>query len=654
MDSILLILLFLIAGILLWAFLSGGREPSAEIPASSERPVRDALPRPDDENESAAERAFRRRAGDREIEEKLDGSAPGPSRRKEDHITDLDEAMKDGFRLPYSADQIISDSSRFRIYKRTLQNAEVYAEKGDFNTSISLFEGVGSRINDEKTLHMIEADIDYLKNYSHKKEQEAEESAAETAVKGLSKSGAGLRFTIDGPIPDSINIGVLDPNRNIDPKKIADRVAGEIREELTELTEAMRTVRSAAGLTGGDQQSSMRSEISSLRNEIESLRGDRASGLSDYDAGSSRLTGDAVEQLKREINGISGLKESLRDLHDIRRRIGDAASMGGIPDISSIKRELGEISDLRREMGDLNRKISDIVSKDRGMQVPEGTSPIVIDMSKSGPLPLTIDTKPFADLFSSIPDGISSAMKGLAGIADSVKTISEAAASMPAASAPLTRDQPAAAMRPMPAASEMYAQSLPGSASSEKVTEKVREGDEDDSFELISEYGKDRTGDNVSDEDIFEKILKEDSSSEDEKNFEILGDSRDESSGESGIIDGAYEQRRRDNEAFYRNLLKSDRRKKKELPILKVSYDFTRLPDEFGLSREQNILEYSFYKYKPMLEKAAEYIKMRKVRDAINYYKVIMGQNIPPEFKAMIRRNISDLTEYLEKYLTSD
>jgi len=42
------------------------------------------------------------------------------------------------------------------------------------------------------------------------------------------------------------------------------------------------------------------------------------------------------------------------------------------------------------------------------------------------------------------------------------------------------------------------------------------------------------------------------------------------------------------------------------------------------------------------------------VRDAINYYKVVMGQNIPPEFKSMIRKNINDLTEYLEKYLTAD
>jgi len=36
------------------------------------------------------------------------------------------------------------------------------------------------------------------------------------------------------------------------------------------------------------------------------------------------------------------------------------------------------------------------------------------------------------------------------------------------------------------------------------------------------------------------------------------------------------------------------------------------------------------------------------------YDKVVMNQNIPPEFKSMIRKNTNDLIEYLEKYLSSD
>jgi len=93
--------------------------------------------------------------------------------------------------------------------------------------------------------------------------------------------------------------------------------------------------------------------------------------------------------------------------------------------------------------------------------------------------------------------------------------------------------------------------------------------------------------------------------------------------------------------------------KRKELPILRVTYAFDKLPDRNTLSREQNVLEYSFYKYKPMLEKAGDYIKRRRVKDALNYYKVILDQNIPKEFKTMVQKNVNDLNEYLEKYMNS-
>lgn len=109
-----------------------------------------------------------------------------------------------------------------------------------------------------------------------------------------------------------------------------------------------------------------------------------------------------------------------------------------------------------------------------------------------------------------------------------------------------------------------------------------------------------------------------------------------------------------EEEKFYRKFLRHEKRKKKELPILKVSYDFTKLPDDFSLSKDKNILEYSFYKYKGLLEKANELIKTRNVKDAINYYKVVLSQNIPFEFKAMLRKNINELTEYIEKYLATD
>jgi len=194
----------------------------------------------------------------------------------------------------------------------------------------------------------------------------------------------------------------------------------------------------------------------------------------------------------------------------------------------------------------------------------------------------------------------------------------------------------------------------PGTSTSHK--ERIREKDDeydDTDFELISNWGKEKDENSLSDEEIFEKILKEDQNNRDEDNFEIIGDKKIDETGYD-ILDKKQEQIRQDEENFYRKLIKTDKRLKKELPILKVSFDFSRLPDEFSLSKEKNILEYSFYRFKPMLEKAHEFIRRRRVRDAINYYKVVLTQNIPPEFKSMIRRNINDLTEYLEKYFSGD
>ncbi|HOP65264.1 MAG TPA: hypothetical protein PK906_17930, partial [Spirochaetota bacterium] len=188
----------------------------------------------------------------------------------------------------------------------------------------------------------------------------------------------------------------------------------------------------------------------------------------------------------------------------------------------------------------------------------------------------------------------------------------------------------------------------------EKEIERYTEGEEDaNDFDLISEYGKTKDDSTLTDEDIFEKILKDDQKKTDDSQFEILGDRQNEEP-EYSFDDSRLDEKKKNDLDFYKKFIKPDRIKKRELPILRVSYDFKKLPDEFSLSREKNILEYSFYKYKPMLQKADEFIKHRQVRDAINYYKVVADQNIPVEFKAMIRKNIRDLTEYLEKYLSSE
>lgn len=90
-----------------------------------------------------------------------------------------------------------------------------------------------------------------------------------------------------------------------------------------------------------------------------------------------------------------------------------------------------------------------------------------------------------------------------------------------------------------------------------------------------------------------------------------------------------------------------------DAPFLTLTYDFAKIPDSFKLSRDYHTMEYAYYKYKPMLVKAQEFTRRKMLKNALNYYRVIKSQNIPPEFKRMINRNIKDITEYLEKFLMS-
>lgn len=90
-----------------------------------------------------------------------------------------------------------------------------------------------------------------------------------------------------------------------------------------------------------------------------------------------------------------------------------------------------------------------------------------------------------------------------------------------------------------------------------------------------------------------------------------------------------------------------------DAPFLTLTYDFGKIPHSFRLSKNYSIMEYSYYKYKPMLMKAQEFARRKMLKNALNYYRVIKSQNIPPELKKMINRNILDITEFLEKYLMS-
>ncbi len=541
MNILLVLVSLLIAGIVLWLFLSG-KDETGEIR---------------EQEESYPDRALRRRASDKQIEEEAE-----KQRRKTDKpaFTE-DDIAEETFHLPYLTDEIIPENSRFRVYRRTLLNSEIYAKKGYYDTSINLYEGVAARINDIKTKEKIEENIEYLKRYM-KQREDAKSRAVRDSLPESVTSG-DLKFTVDGNKQKRINIEVFDDVTKQSILEMEARLRRELKDDLERLTSS----------ASDDLQER---EISELRDQLDELQEKLDQREYDYLDMEDKAKQSELDELNDEIENIKDIVESFKDeLSDLERK----------PE-NHLDETEEKIDELMEHINILDKKISNIPGK-------EGQSPGVLD------------TQPLIDLFNKISGG------------EKPETSEK------------TEDK--------------------SSISREKEDEDLNE------FDLLQDITKPKTGNELSDEEIFEKILRDDKKSikDDEDSFEIMGERR-EDEGQYDIFNKEEEKKRQEEEKFYRNFVKTDRKLKKELPILKVNFDFSKLPEQMHLSREQNILEYSFYKYKPMLEKAGELIKKRRVREAIDYYKVVMSQNIPPEFKMMIRKNINDLTEYLEKYLSSD
>jgi hypothetical protein len=570
MTVILIISLLFIVGVLIWALL-GGRNGKAEDDAA----LKDST--------------FRRRASDRLIEKQFPDE-PSRGEGRESAAESFDRPGEGApFKLPFLADEIIPEFSRFRIYHRTLINSEVYAQKGNYDTSISLYEGVRSRINDTEVKGKIQANIEYLQYFKKRKEDELRRKEEEVK-REIRKTDAAegtkpneVKLTIDGSVPDnisigpmptSISIGIINPNLSMDPDAIAERVSSKLRD----ITAAEESRHLQVSLDG----ERLKQDLTDLRIRVDSLGSDRG------------ISQEEMERIREEIG---------------RSRAEDRS---------------GEFRSLKDDMDGLKREMQQI------REAP-GQPPAVTQAKFDGPVEVKLDTAPIMELLERLPRQSAPEPVPLR---------------KPGGGAPGYGGAPGGGrMKGGPDAADL---------TTEKQIERERRAEEEDEndFELLSELGKEKDRDELSDEQIFEKILKEKDESS-EQSFEVIGDKKKESD-EVSLTDTETDAQKREEASFYRKLLSANRRKKKELPILKVSYDFSKLPDDFSLSREKNILEYSFYKYKPMLTKANEFISKRKVKDAINYYKVVMAQNIPPEFKVMIRKNISDLTDYLEKYLAGD
>ena len=706
MNTILIIIFITILAIVLWSLF--GKEESSD--------------RRYEENGLSDDMLLRRRAEDKEIETEFP-DARGEFRRKKDLLSELSDHIDEDFSLPYMADDIISASSGYRIYRRTLLNAEIYAKKGDFPTSISLYEGVNERIRDVNVNNRITTDIDYLEKYQQllfeRKKDEIERRFSE-------KKSNEIRVSFEGPvaIPEKIHIGVGTPKPEpapvIDSEKIVEEITRKIADdeifnrgnekdderyisEIEELKDSINQLIETKEKIDSEKEKETeqyRSEIEDLKGSVNQLVDNKEEIEKAQEEGRDRYRLE-IEDLKDSVNQLLVNKEEIEkaqeegrwqyrsEFEDLKDSVNQLVKTRD--DIDSVREEEREQyrSDIEEMKDNFNQLITAKDEIDATMQ-EEGIEKFRSELEdfKEGINNLAKEKEEIekaynedvkkTDLEKRKEETVLSKLnKEIQNVNDLISQLSknedktqqelEELKKNLIPEIPKTDEEPAITEAkydspiPPPDDEETGRESLKQAPTHEAPEPKIlelakKEEDEDEKnldFELISEYGKDEISDDISDEDIYQKIL-EDSTKREKNAFEIIGDNKGKEDELYELDDTTKKIKNREEEDFYRKFLKHERRKKKELPILKVSYDFSKLPDDQSLSKDLNIVEYSFYKYRPMLEKANELIKKRRVNEALNYYKVVLDQNIPQEFRVMVKKNIKDLTEYLEKFLIAE
>ncbi len=614
MNIILIAVLMIILLIIAWLLFSNRNE---KFPSKTDEIIKPV--------ENGPEKIFRRRSSDRAIEQEF----PEEPEKGIDQELIKKSEPSGVLELPFTANEIIPDNSRFKLYKRTLVNSEIYAIKGDYETAISLFKGVSDRISDFDVKSKIESNIEYLNLFRKRREEDVKKKMETMHSSHMPGQLGELRLKIDGPVPQTINIGLPEKNFNTDDiiEKISEQISNQLLNVKDEI-EKLKTETDEKLLTDKSEELyNLQNELNSLKEKFAELDNDKNKTLDEL----NRLYQTREYELKL-------LNEREKDL--IKNEL-----------LSQVKDEMRGLSDLKNTLDNLNNKIENLSN----FKIPESKDePRIVHAKYESPIPVHFDPEPVLEILESIS-------KQANKIKDEPKPLPE----------PELKPVPEPVSEPEPSelqetpekyikADEPDSEDIVETPDKDIQREKEKEiqkhiDDEEDpnEFDLLSEYGQTKDDSTLTDEDIFEKILKDDKKKTDSSEFEILGNLyKDES--EYSLNDRAMDEQKKAEHDFYKKFIRPDRIKKKELPILKVSYDFKKLPDEFSLSREKNILEYAFYRYKPMLIRADEFIKQRKVKDAINYYRVVMDQNIPVEFKIMIKKNISDLTEYLEKYLGAE
>ena len=651
MSVFLAVLFIIIILIPLWALLGGGSGDDKKAVSSEPR-----LPVFPD-----------RRSGDRktDIEKEIEDEIKENTQRRRRSDDEDSVELQDDFSLPHKPDEIIPEGSPLEIYSKAISNIEHYVKRGDFESAISLYEGIQSRIADEDIRNKIEENIDYLYNYQHISATRKEEK-----IKQKKKDDENqIKLSISGDdIKDNIRISMAPAEIDID--KIADRVKSKI---------------------AGNSAINDPDELNRLRNEISGLK----NALTEINEEKKEVKNKKSEELSDKLEEISDLKNTLSEISRINAENNASAIAESIKQ-SMDSKHFNEIESLKKEIEQLKKQ----PAQEKEPQQLKDTEAITEEISslqkeidklndeKSHLQKIDEKVVNLLDKYKSDSDNIEKREKELlkveiSNLKNELLSLAESIQSMKVQ--PQKNDESVLTEKPFESANEAKAsesnetinqgnqfpyQDTHANTSVNAPAEKEKEKEKDE-FETLQDIVNGKKTDEPTDDEIMASILKsaadenslknktpekqeEPVEKEKENEYEIRGP-KGEVQQDIDIDKLLYspQPKTHEDEQFYSAFMERYAPKRKELPILRVTYAFDKLPDRNTLSREQNVLEYSFYKYKPMLEKAGDYIKRRRVKDALNYYKVILDQNIPNEFKTMVQKNVNDLNEYLEKYMNS-
>jgi hypothetical protein len=684
MNIILIIILMTILLILAWAIFSSKTEIAVENKAAAEK----------EQQIDEPEKILRRRSADRAIEKEF----PAEKISAESEAYDRED-IAGQIQLPFPANDIIADGSRFKLYKRALINSEIYAKRGDIETAVSLFKGVKERILDSDIRSKIESNINYLNHFRHRRDEDFKKKV-DSAYSG--QPSGELRLRIDGPVPQTINIGMPEKSF-INTDEIIGKLSEQISKELGTLKNDIERLKSKPedkfDLDDYAEFSNLQHEFNNLKERFEELTEERLNTLKELNKlrelkeeelekekikDHSPENHELLKDIRKEIDNLELLDkinqkkkkkkaEALIPAEEVKEKITPPEEDEAIDEIEAEDLTYEELDAIQEEAAPVTEETEHaeelfpadeipVIEEEHDVSAEDLTTleaeELLNEISPEDEESISYDEEalfeaPEHEYEEPVPDETPLKEEDLASELsdDEIESFSKDGEPESEFIEPVREVEETPSDDE--AKDELTADEILKTEKEKEIEKHIDAEENPNDFDLLSDMGKTNDDSTLTDEDIFEKILKDEKNKNDDSSFEIIGDNAKDDQ-EFTLNDSILDGKKKAEQDFYKKFIKADRIKKRELPILKVSYDFKKLPDEFSLSREKNILEYSFYKYKPMLQKADEYIKHRHVRDAINYYKVVLDQNIPIEFKAMIRRNIRDLTEYLEKYLSSE